>query len=152
MSVLAIGIGFLLQGERCVPAPGVNARDPDTVFLSQIERGFPAHADAAAQIFFGAVIFAGLGVHQNDVEGLKLIVDALEFGLHVVGLDDVAVGEMTEIELHPGAVEPVEGQLVDGLHPVPILVVGMVVPGRIDMGAVMGGQGDDLPGPALPVR
>ncbi len=78
--------------------------------------------------------------------------DAVELGLHVGGSRDIAVGEMTEIELDAGVEAPFERDLVDRPGALALVHRWMVVPWRIEMRPVVGRKGDPLDRPPLPVR
>ena len=50
--------------------------------------------------------------------------DALELGLDVGGGGDIAVGEMTKVELHPRLEAPFKRNLVDRPCALPSFIVG----------------------------
>jgi hypothetical protein len=77
------------------------------------------------------------------------VADALQLGLDISGADHVAVREMPEIELHARLVEPFERQLVDGRGALAAIHGRGVVPGRVDVGAVVGRDLALLGGPAF---
>ena len=74
--------------------------------------------------------------------------DAVELRLHVVGRHQIAVVEVTKIELHAGLIAPFQRNLVDGDGAFPFVHRRMVMPGRIHVGAVMGAQLHPLDRPA----
>src|ERR1700722_454703 len=59
---------------------------------------------------------------------------------------------MTEVEFHAGLQAPFQRHLVDGPRTLAAIHGGMKVPGRVEMGTVMGGELDLFDGPALSVR
>src|SRR5579883_2650300 len=77
--------------------------------------------------------------------------DALELVLNVFRGCDIAVGEMAEVELDGRLQAPFERHLVDGPGALAAIHGGMEVPGRVEMGAVMGREVDLLDRPALAV-
>ncbi len=62
----------------------------------------------------------------------------------------VAVGEMAEIQDHPRPHAQMEGDLVYGQCRPATVHGGMVMPGSVQMGPGMGGQGEDLHRPPQP--
>jgi hypothetical protein len=104
-----------------------------------------AHAAARTQVVALAVAAAGAGVDDDDLQRRQGVADAVEFGLHLGGRHHVAVGQMAEVELDAGLEAPFQRHLVDrdrgtcAARQTRILR-GMEMPGRIQMGAVVGGQ------------
>ena len=92
------------------------------------------------------------GVHHNDIKRLKIMVDPRQFSVNLGGRYDMPVRQMPEIELDARAIAPFQRHLVDGDRPLAFVHGGMVVIGRIDMGAVMGGDVQPLDRPALAAR
>ena len=70
--------------------------------------------------------------------------DALQLRFDVLGGGDVAVREVAEVELHAGLEAPFERHLVDGDRRAsrPSSSRRMEVIGRVQVGAVVGRQGD----------
>ena len=68
------------------------------------------------------------------------------------GAHHIAVVEFAEVELHPRLEAPFERHLVDGDGPLAAVHRRVVVPRRVDMGAVMGRKPDPLDRPALAIR
>jgi hypothetical protein len=99
--------------ERGVPAPGVGAGQAHAAF-EQVHRRLVAHAAAAGHIVGLAVAAAGAGVDHHDLQRLEGVADARQLGLDIGGGDHVAVGEVAEVQLHPGLEAPVQRHLVDG--------------------------------------
>ena len=99
-----------------------------------------------------AVFRPGAGVDDDDLERLQLVADALQLRLDVGGGRDIAVGEMPEIELHPRLETPFERDFVDRPGALALVHRGMIVPGRIEMRAVVGGELSPArpPNPARP--
>ena len=79
------------MGERRVPAPSVDAGNPDAP-RCQIKRRLAAHADAGGQILIGAHAARGPGIDQHDVERCEHVADAFQFRLDLGGTDNVSVG------------------------------------------------------------
>src|SRR5213075_1193200 len=75
-----VGLGVLCLGmdERRVPAPTVDAGDPDAA-LQQIERCFAAHAASPRYIVGLAECCPGAGVDHHDIERREHMADALQF-------------------------------------------------------------------------
>src|SRR5208337_4398710 len=99
-----------------------------------------------------AVFGAGAGVDDDDVERLQLVADSFQLGLDVGGGRDIAVGKMAEIEFYPALEAPLERNLVDRPGALPLVHRWMVVPGRVEMGAVVGRQLHPFDRPTLPIR
>ena len=78
--------------------------------------------------------------------------DALELRVDVGRRRDVAVGKMAEVEFHPALKTPFERHLVDRPGALALVHGRMIVPGRVEMGAVVRRELHALDGPSLPVR
>ncbi len=78
--------------------------------------------------------------------------DALELRLDLGGLDHVAVRQMAEVELHARLQAPFQRNLVDGKRPFPAVHGRVVVPRRVNVGAVVGGDLEHLDRPTLAIR
>ena len=87
-----------------------------------------------------AIPLARAGVDQHDIAGLKAVVDARKGGLHLGRGDDMAIGHVAEIQLYPRANAPVQRDLVDGDGALAAVHRGVIVPGRIQMRAVVRGH------------
>ena len=77
--------------------------------------------------------------------------NALELGFNVAGARHIPVGEMTEVELNSGLKAPFERDFVDGDRALATIHRGSEMPGRVEMGRVVGREPDPLDGPALTV-
>ena len=82
--------------------------------------------------------------------------DTLQLGLDVAGGRNIAVRQMPEVELHPWLEAPFQRHLIDGDRRAATgnqrAVHGrMVMIGRVQMGAVMGGQADAFHRPAFAI-
>ncbi len=75
--------------------------------------------------------------------------DAGEFFIQIRRTNDIAVGVVAKIELHPRTDTPAQGDFINGQRSIAILHVGMVVPWRIHMCARVGAHIDELHRPAL---
>jgi hypothetical protein len=80
------------------------------------------------------------------------VADAGELGFDLGGAHHMPVRQRSEIELDPGAIAPVERNLVDGRSRLAAIHRRGEVPGRVEMGAVVGRERDPLDCPALAVR
>src|SRR3984885_16018022 len=78
--------------------------------------------------------------------------DALEFSLDILSGHDIAVGKMPEVEFDAGLKTPFERHFLDGPGALTAVHGRMIVIGRVEMGAVMGGELHRLHPPALTVR
>ena len=78
--------------------------------------------------------------------------DALELGVDVGGGRDIAVGKMAEVEFHPGLKAPFERHFVDRPGALALVHCRVVVPRRVEMGAVVSCELHALDRPPLPVR
>jgi hypothetical protein len=87
--------------------------------------------------------------------GLQGVADARQLGLHIGGGDHVAVGEVAEVQLHPGLEAPVQRHLVDGdralLVAQRLVHRAVEVVRRVQVRAVVGGQLHQLHRPAFAV-
>jgi len=95
---------------------------------------------------------AGAGVDEDDVERLQRIADALELFVDVGGGCDIAVGKMAEVEFHPRLEAPLERHFVDRPGALPFVHRRMVVPGRVEMSAVVSRERHAFDRPSLPGR
>ena len=134
-----------------VPAPAVDAGHAHAA-LGEIVGPLAADAAAGMNVVVVAVALARPRVHQHDVHGLELVADALQLGFDVGGRGDVAIVKMAEVELDPRPEVPVQRHLVDGRHPVALRIARVVVVGRVHVGAIVGGELDELDRPALAAR
>ena len=75
-----------------------------------------------------------------------------ELGVDVGGGRDIAIGEMAEVELHPGLKAPFERHFVDRPGALAAVHRRVVVPRRVEMGAVVRRELHALDRPSLPVR
>ena len=78
--------------------------------------------------------------------------DALKLRVDVGGGRDIAVGKMAEVEFHPALEAPFERNLVDRPGALALVHRRMIVPGRIEMRAVVRRELHALDRPPLPVR
>ena len=142
-----------LIGQGHVPAPAVGAHNVDAL-LGQPQGGLGAHAGAGNQVLLGAPALVRAGVEQHDVAGLDGVVDLGQVVLDVLLGDLVAVGLVTEVQLHARADAPLQGNLVDGPGLLAagnqiLVLTGEVMPGSIQMGAGVGAHLNEVDGPAL---
>src|SRR5262245_25240826 len=77
--------------------------------------------------------------------------DTLELRLHIARRGDIAVGEMSEVELDGRLQAPLDRHLVDGDGAFTAIHGGGEMPRRIEMRAVVGGEVDMLDRPAFTV-
>ena len=117
-----------------------------------MQRRLGAHAAARGDIVGAAVFRAGAGVDDNDVERLQRMADALELRVDIGGGRDIAVGKMTEVEFHAGLKAPFERDFVDRPGAFAFVHRRMVMPGRVEMGAVVSCELHTFDRPSLPVR
>ena len=120
-------------GKGSVPAPGVDPDHPYPLF-GQKEGAFPVHTCACHQVLFRAPGCVGTGLNQDNVQGLQFVTDVVERLLEVPDRNAFSVDLVPEVEEHPMAEAPRQGDLVDserGLSPVH---GGMIVIGRIQVG------------------
>src|ERR1700678_2024198 len=110
-----------------VPTPAVDARHAHPA-LEQVERSLRPHATAGGDIIRLAVFYPGAGVDDHDLERLQLVADTLELRLDIGRGGDIAVREMTEVELHGGLETPFERNLVDRPGALAFVHRGMIVP------------------------
>src|SRR5882757_2029033 len=110
-----LGLSVLLRGidERRIPAPAVDPRQPHAT-LQQIHRRLIPHAAAGSDVVLPAILGAGAGVDDDDLERRQRVADALEFGFDIFGGRDIAIRQMTEIKLHAGLQAPFQRHFVDG--------------------------------------
>ena len=99
-----------------------------------------------------AIAAAGAGVDQDDVTGLQDVTDAVELRLHLGRRHPMAVGQGAEVEFHTAAETPLQRYLVDGDGPLAVVHGGVVVPGRIHVGAGMSGGLEEFDRAALPLQ
>ena len=76
--------------------------------------------------------------------GFQRIADAVELAFDVVGLADIAVGLLAEVEFHAGRKEPFQRHLVDLQRRLAAILGAGEMPRRVEMGAVVGGERDLL--------
>src|SRR5262249_48665379 len=136
--------------ERRVPAPAVCSGDPNAA-LEQIERRLAPHAAAGCHIMRLAVGGAGISVHQHDLERFERMADALELRFDVAGGGHIAVRESSGIELDARLEAPFERHLVDGDRALAAVHGGVKMVGRVEMGAIVSHERDQLDRPALAV-
>src|ERR1700722_19560906 len=111
-----------------------------------------AHAATRGHIVGASVSQAGAGVDEDDVERLQRIADALELFVDIGGGCDIPVGKMPEVELYAGLEAPLERHFVDRSGALPFVHRRMVVPGRVEMSAVVSRERHAFNPPSLPVR
>ena len=146
------GIARLLEfpgqeGQGPVPAPGVDAHHFDP--LLQKEKGaLPVHPRPLDQVLLSAPGPVGPGLNQHDVQGFEFVADALQLPFHLGHGDPLAVPLVPEIEDHAVAEAPGQRDLVNGPGPLPLVHGGMIVKGRIQVRARVGGEGEKLHGPS----
>src|SRR5208282_906095 len=80
-----LGEPFARERKRGVPAPAVDAGHAHAL-LEKKERGFATHAAAGVEKVRLTILGARRGVHEDDVEGLERIADAVKFAFDVVSL------------------------------------------------------------------
>lgn len=91
------------------------------------------------------------GVHENDLQRPQGMADPAELLFHIGRRHHVAVREMPEVELHRRLQAPLQRHLVDGYRPFAAVHRRCVVVGRVQMGAVVGGDPYPFDRPPLAV-
>jgi hypothetical protein len=135
--VVGRGVALGCMNEWRVPAPAVGARYAHSL-LEQVERCLGPHAAARGDIVRLAVFHPGAGVDDHDLEWLQRMADAAELRFDIGGRGDIAVSEMAKVELDPGLETPVERNFVDRPGALALVHRWMIVPGRVEMRAVVG--------------
>ena len=78
--------------------------------------------------------------------------NALELLVDVGGGRDIAVRKMAEVEFHARLKAPFERHFVDRPRALALIHCRMVMPGRVEMGAVVSCELHAFDRPSLPVR
>src|SRR5437868_1865697 len=101
------GRGIFLLGvdKGRIPAPAIGAGQPDAAF-EEVQGRVAPNAAAGRDVIRFAVGQAGARIHDDDLERLQRVPDAIELGGDILGGDDIAVREMPEIEFDAGLQAP----------------------------------------------
>src|SRR3981189_375191 len=99
--------------ERRIPAPAVRSGHSDTAF-QQVHRGLVAHPAAGAHVVVAPVARARASIDEHDFKRYELMTNSAKLLLHFNRGDDMPIGKMPEIELHPGLKAPLKRYFIDG--------------------------------------
>jgi len=141
---------FLRCERRARPSSTVGAGEAHAA-LQKIHGGLIAHCRSGGDLIGRPYLAPAPGVDDDDSSGASDMPDALQFIGNVGGGRHIAVWQVAEVELDAGLEAPLQRHLVDGPGPLAAIHGRMEMIGRIQMGAVVGGEAHRLHRPALAV-
>src|SRR5215471_16961829 len=98
--------------EEPVVDDGVGSRQAYTA-LKQVHGGLIAHATPRRYEIGVTIAGAGTRIDDHDFQGLELVTDAAQLRRDLLRSDDVAIRQVTEIELDARLEAPIKGHFID---------------------------------------
>ena len=151
--------GIFIAGEillfhifhRLVQAPAVGANDLDSLVQHPEQSVFGDAGVEGIVVLIGQVLVAPQTHDAGNISRLQGVADPGQFILQVLHIDDVLGPLVPEVQHHPVSIAPLQGYVING-HGRLALTNSTVVPGRVQMGACMGQDGQGLGIQCLPIR